>query len=58
MLKSNGKPLCERDRLKYRIAAEMGLMDIIFTRGWGGLTAGQAGRLGAQMRKRMAEKER
>ena len=43
--KSKKKETLE-DKLKYEIAAELGLMDKIEEVGWGGLTAKESGRIG------------
>jgi len=48
MAKNNKKkkePTLE-DKLKYKIAEELGLMDKIEKVGWGGLTAKESGRIG------------
>ncbi len=48
-------PPSEAEKLKYEAAAELGLIDRLLKVGWGGLTAGETGRIGALVarRKRM-----
>lgn len=47
------------DKLKYEIAAELGLMDKIEKVGWGGLTAKESGKIGGliTVRKRQMDKK-
>jgi small acid-soluble spore protein F (minor alpha/beta-type SASP) len=57
-LKAN-KELTEEERLrekvKYEIAEELGLMDKVRSEGWGGLSAGETGRIGGIMARRKKE---
>ncbi|WDV47311.1 small, acid-soluble spore protein, alpha/beta type [Clostridiaceae bacterium M8S5] len=48
MVKSKKKKKIEtlEDKMKYEIAAELGLMDKVNSLGWGGLTAKETGRIG------------
>ena len=55
---ANGKPLTWVDREKYKIAEELGLMDVLLQDGWGGLTAQQSGRIGGILGKRLHNEER
>ncbi|HSH35282.1 small, acid-soluble spore protein, alpha/beta type [Schnuerera sp.] len=57
--KSKKKETLE-DKLKYEIAAELGLMDKIGKVGWGGLTAKESGKIGGLMtvRKRNMKKKK
>ncbi|AQR95836.1 MULTISPECIES: small, acid-soluble spore protein, alpha/beta type [Clostridium] len=45
-----------REKIKYEIAEELGLMDKVNREGWGGLSAGETGRIGGIMAKRKKEK--
>ncbi|MEG0051121.1 MAG: small, acid-soluble spore protein, alpha/beta type [Terrisporobacter sp.] len=40
------KPLTQDDIMKYEIAQELGLLDKVDEKGWAGLTAKEAGRIG------------
>ena len=57
MEKANGAPITDNDRLKYEIAAELGLLPLVLVRGWGGLTTAQSGRIGGIMQHRMRQKK-
>jgi small acid-soluble spore protein F (minor alpha/beta-type SASP) len=41
-----------REKMKYEIAEELGLTDKVRKEGWGGLSAGETGRIGGLMAKR------
>ncbi|MCL2407773.1 MAG: alpha/beta-type small acid-soluble spore protein [Defluviitaleaceae bacterium] len=41
-----------RERMKYEIAGELGLLDKVYDMGWKSLTAREAGRIGGIMAKR------
>ena len=41
-----------REKIKYEIAEELGLTDKVRKEGWGGLSAGETGRIGGLMAKR------
>lgn len=41
--------LSPRDRKKYEIARELGLLDRVVEVGWAGLTAKESGRIGGKM---------
>lgn len=41
-----------REKIKYEIAEELGLMDKVNREGWGGLSAGETGKIGGIMAKR------
>lgn len=45
----------ERERIKYEIANELGLVDKVKSVGWSGLTAEETGRIGGIMTKRNKE---
>ena len=49
----------EKDRMKYEIAEELGLLDRVLEDGWRTLSAKETGRIGGLMtkRKRMMKKE-
>ena len=57
-MKTNEK-LSDNDKLKYEIAAELGLMDKVNATGWKSLTAKESGRVGGILarRKRQAKKQ-
>lgn len=46
----------EQDKLKYEIAAELGLLDRILDGGWGTLSARETGRVGGLLRQRHRER--
>ncbi len=52
----NNKELTEaeklREKMKYEIAEELGLIDKVVREGWGGLSAQETGRIGGLMNKR------
>ncbi|OOM74508.1 small, acid-soluble spore protein, alpha/beta type [Clostridium puniceum] len=41
-----------REKIKYEIAEELGLIDKVRKEGWGGLSSGETGRIGGLMAKR------
>ena len=41
-----------REKIKYEIAEELGLTDKVKREGWGGLSAGETGKIGGIMAKR------
>lgn len=45
----------EREKIKYEIAGELGLVDKVKSVGWSGLTAVETGRIGGIMTKRNKE---
>ncbi|MDD5795237.1 MAG: small, acid-soluble spore protein, alpha/beta type [Clostridiales bacterium] len=47
----------EREKMKFEIAEELGLMDKVKDLGWGGLTASETGRIGGIMNKRRKKKD-
>lgn len=48
----------ERERIKYEIAGELGLLDKVKEVGWSGLTAVETGRIGGIMTKRNRDEGR
>ena len=40
------RPMTEQEKMKYEAATELGLIDRLLKVGWGGLTAGETGRIG------------
>jgi hypothetical protein len=46
------KPLSAREKLKYEIAEELGLMGKVIDGGWKSLTARESGRVGGILAKR------
>lgn len=51
------KLLTERDRMKYEIAEELGLLDKVHEKGWKGLSAKESGKIGGIMTSRMRKKQ-
>jgi len=47
------KPVTEQERLKYEAAEELGLLPRLMKVGWGGLTAGETGKIGGVVARRM-----
>jgi len=47
MRSNSPRSLSEQERMKYEAAEELGLIDRLLEVGWGGLTAGETGRIGA-----------
>ena len=45
----------ETERLKYQAAEELGLTERLMRVGWGGLTAGETGRIGGIVARRLRE---
>lgn len=58
--KKKNKIETPEDKMKYEIANELGLIDKINEKGWGGLTAKETGRIGGIMtvRKKAKKKEK
>lgn len=56
--KINLQELTEEEKIKYEIAAELGMLDRVMAEGWKSLSAKETGRIGGLMtrRKRQAEK--
>ena len=59
------KPLTNDDIMKYEIAQELGLLDKVSEKGWAGLTAKEAGRIGGiltsrkkQLKKKAEEEDK
>ena len=50
--------LTEEDRLKYEIAAEMGLIDKVKEGGWKSITAKESGKIGGIMASRRKNKKK
>ncbi len=49
-------PMGPLERMKYEVAEELGLLPRVLEVGWGGLTAGETGRIGGLVRaKRKAQ---
>lgn len=53
MRMENIKPVSPKERLKYEAAEELGLLPRLMQVGWGGLTAGETGRIGGVVARRM-----
>ncbi|MBQ2956692.1 MAG: small, acid-soluble spore protein, alpha/beta type [Clostridia bacterium] len=47
------RPMTEQEKLKYEAATELGLIDRLLKVGWGGLTAGETGRIGGLVAQKM-----
>lgn len=52
------KILTDNDIMKYEIASELGLLDKVSERGWAGLTAKEAGRIGGILTSRKKQKKK
>lgn len=52
------KILTDNDIMKYEIASELGLLDKVSERGWAGLTAKEAGRIGGMLTSRKKQKKK
>lgn len=50
-------PMGSLERMKYEVAEELGLLDRVQQVGWGGLTAGETGRIGGLVRARRKNME-
>ena len=50
--------MSDAERLKYDAAEELGLTGRLLAVGWGGLTAGETGRIGALVARRLRESRR
>jgi small acid-soluble spore protein F (minor alpha/beta-type SASP) len=49
------KPLTPQERLKLKIAKELGLYERVKKDGWSGLSAQECGRIGGQLSRRLRE---
>ena len=47
------KPMTQQEKMKYEAADELGLMNRLLEVGWGGLTAGETGRIGALVARKL-----
>ena len=56
--KINLQELTEEEKVKYEIAAELGLLDRVMADGWKGLAAKETGRIGGLMTRRKRQEER
>lgn len=52
------KALTDNDIMKYEIASELGLLDKVSERGWAGLTAKEAGKIGGILTSRKKQKKK
>ena len=52
------KNLTPKDKMKYEIAEELGLLDRVKKAGWKSLSAKETGRIGGIMTRRMREAEK
>ncbi|WP_278244990.1 small, acid-soluble spore protein, alpha/beta type [[Clostridium] dakarense] len=50
--------MTDNDIMKYEIASELGLMDKVSERGWAGLTAKEAGKIGGMLTSRKKQKKK
>ncbi len=50
--------LTDNDIMKYEIASELGLMDKVSEKGWAGLTAKEAGRIGGLLTSRKKQQKK
>ncbi len=56
--KINLQELTEEEKIKYEIAAELGLLDRVMADGWKSLSAKETGRIGGLMTRRKRQAER
>ena len=56
--KINLQELTEEEKVKYEIAAELGLLDRVMADGWKSLSAKETGRIGGLMTKRRREQQK
>ena len=56
--KINLQELTEEEKVKYEIAAELGLLDRVMADGWKSLSAKDTGRIGGLMTRRKRQEER
>lgn len=56
--KINLQELTEEEKMKYEIAAELGLLDRVMADGWKSLSAKETGRIGGLMTRRKRQAER
>jgi len=47
------RPMTDTERMKYEAASELGLIDRLLEVGWGGLTAGETGKIGGLVARKM-----
>lgn len=47
------RPMTDTERMKYEAASELGLIDRLLEVGWGGLTAGETGRIGGLVARKL-----
>lgn len=50
-----GKPVTRQERIKYEIAAQIGLLPRVMEVGWAGLTPTESGRIGGLVARRLRE---
>ena len=55
MRRSTISPLTQREKLKYEVADELGLLEKMLEVGWGGLSAEETGKIGGIVARRMRE---
>lgn len=55
---SNFNDLSEKDKLKYEIAEELGLLDKVKEKGWKALSAKESGRIGGIMTNRLKKMQK
>lgn len=53
----NWEELEEKERIKYEIAEELGLLDQVLEKGWKSLTSKETGRIGGMVTKRRYRNE-
>ena len=49
------QPMTQQEKLKYEAASELGLLERLLRVGWGGLTAGETGRIGAVVARKLRQ---
>lgn len=53
-----GKPVTHQERVKYEIAAQIGLLPRVLEVGWAGLTPAESGRIGGLVARRLREERK
>lgn len=56
--KTDLEHLTGKEKMKYEIAEELGLLDRVMTEGWKSLSAKETGRIGGIMTRRMRKSEK
>ena len=52
------KNLTEQEKMKYEIAGELGLLDVVMREGWKSLSSKETGRIGGLMTKKRRQEQK